>query len=239
MNPTHSSTCDLHRESAVLRRAAASSCWLGRRDASGSPRAALELDHDGGRLHDRRSLEPGLEASSSAASRVMTATTRAGSVTSISTCASSPSTVTSRTTPRKRFRALRCSTWSPPEPRHLGRGDEPPVGRVALGPDAPARSQRLSVSSEMPSARAASAAGTALLIRRPSSGRGARRASPVTGARTPPLRVRRALPRRASGRGRPGRPRRSRCRSRSPPGTRPAAAPPAGSRSPRPRRPRA
>ena len=82
---------------------------------------------------------PGRRSSSSAASRVMTATTRAGAVTSSSTRARKPSISTARTTPRKRLRALSSSgVRAPLEPGHLGGGDEPPVRLVPLGAD-PAR----------------------------------------------------------------------------------------------------
>src|SRR5918996_1791717 len=66
-------------------------------------------------------LMPAFNPSSSADSRVMMATTRAGSVTSISTFASRPSTSTERTTPRKRFRAESSSEPAAPRRRSISR----------------------------------------------------------------------------------------------------------------------
>ena len=83
-------------------------------------------------------LIPAARPSSSTDSRVTIATTRAGSVTSISTRASSPSTSTDRTIaaePVARRQALRAVVR--PEPLDLGGRDDPPVRGVALDPDLP------------------------------------------------------------------------------------------------------
>ena len=82
-------------------------------------------------------LAPGSSPSSSADSRVMIATTRAGSVTSISTRARRPSTSTDRTTPRKLLRAESPSSVSAAQPLDLGRRHHAPVRAVALDPDLP------------------------------------------------------------------------------------------------------
>src|SRR5581483_11798055 len=103
-------------------------------------------------------LFPGRRPSSSAASRVMIATTRDGSVTSSSTWASRPSTRTSRTTPRKWLRALICSP-APPFSRAISvAGTSRRLAASRWVRMRPARSQRRSVSRLIPSARAASAA---------------------------------------------------------------------------------
>ena len=106
-------------------------------------------------------LIPAASPSSSADSRVTIATTRAGSVTSISTRASSPSTSTERTTPRKRLRAespsvavaRRAGARSRRPARHAG------WRRLARRGSFRSRSQRRSVSRQIPSARAASRGG--------------------------------------------------------------------------------
>src|SRR5581483_7844228 len=101
---------------------------------------------------------PGFRSSSSAASRVMIATTRAGAVTSSSTRARNPSISTARTTPLKRLRALSSSVaWS----RRRLTSDAGTTRRFAESRCVrirPARSQRRSVSRLIPSARAASLA---------------------------------------------------------------------------------
>ena len=69
-------------------------------------------------------------------SRVTIATTRDGSVTSISIRASRPSTSTERTMPRKRLRAESfSSTDAAAKPLDLGGGDDAAVGGVALDAD--------------------------------------------------------------------------------------------------------
>ena len=66
----------------------------------------------------------------------MIATTRAGSVTSISTRARKPSSSTARTTPRKRLRAESVSrSVGATQPLDFGRGDDAAVGGVALDRD--------------------------------------------------------------------------------------------------------
>jgi hypothetical protein len=89
----------------------------------------------------------------------MIATTRAGSVTSISTRARKPSTSTERTTPRKRFRAEIVSSLVGARSRSISAADT--MRRLDASRSTrslPARSQRRSVSRLIPSARAASAA---------------------------------------------------------------------------------
>ena len=76
--------------------------------------AISSLDHRRVDFTTPAALMPGLSPSSSTDSRVTMATTRDGSVTSISTRARSPSTSTDRTTPRKRLRAeIVSSPWAP------------------------------------------------------------------------------------------------------------------------------
>src|SRR5439155_13786981 len=97
--------------------------------------------------------EPGFRPSSSTASRVTIATTRTGSVTRISTWASSPSTFTSRTVPGKRLRALPCCV--PSSPRRRATSLALITRRLALSRRVrirPSRSHRRSVSRLIPSA---------------------------------------------------------------------------------------
>src|SRR5207248_11412700 len=102
---------------------------------------------------------PGFSPSSSTASRVTTATTRAGSVTVSSTWASRPSTRTSVTVPRGRLRALMwCAPWTP---RSRSISSSVTSRRFALSRSVrirPSRSHRRSVSTLIPSSRAASVA---------------------------------------------------------------------------------
>ena len=81
---------------------------------------------------------PAVSPSRSADSRVMIATTRAGSVTAISTCASSPSTSTLANDPREAVARARPAVVRAAEPLDLLRRDDAPVPLVPLGPDAAA-----------------------------------------------------------------------------------------------------
>ena len=94
----------------------------------------------------------------------MTATTRADSVVSSSTCASRPSTFTSRTTPWNRLRAE--SSWCSSSPSSLSTSALDTRRRFAASRSVlirPPRSQRRRVSRLIPSVRAASEAGDRLL----------------------------------------------------------------------------
>ena len=91
--------------------------------------------------------------------RVTTATSRTGSLTTISTCAISPSTWTSVTTPCRRLRALMCVPEASPRRRSISAAA---TTRRLLGSRStfrrPALSQRRRVSRLIPSAAAASLA---------------------------------------------------------------------------------
>src|SRR5262249_50164382 len=101
---------------------------------------------------------PGFRPSSSAASLVMIATTRAGPLTSISTRARKPSTSTPRTMPRKRLRALRSSG---PRPCRRCTSETGTIRRFAASRYVvirPVRSHLRRVSRLMPRTRTASLA---------------------------------------------------------------------------------
>src|SRR6266540_1486730 len=104
-------------------------------------------------------VTPGFRPRASADSRVITETKRARSVASISICASSPSTLTSWTTPAIRLRALSACLLPPPRRRSTSLTGT--ARRFAASRSTrirPCLSQRRSVSRLIPSARAASPA---------------------------------------------------------------------------------
>src|SRR5262249_3146640 len=104
-------------------------------------------------------VAPARSPRSATASLVMIAVSRTGSLTTSSTCASRPSVFTSVTTPRNRFRALRCDAPASPRSRSISLAGT--TRRLLLSRSTvilPALSQRRRVSRLIPRTRAASLA---------------------------------------------------------------------------------